>query len=84
MKTVEAGAEISANNKPIPENPLDTTSFLRVNQIIKILSISRSHWWQGVKDGRFPLGIKLSPKIVVWKTADIRALIDKACSASEQ
>ncbi len=65
------------------DNLLETTAFLRVNQIVKILSISRSHWWQGVKEKKFPAGIKLSPKVVVWKTSDIRALIERACSASE-
>jgi prophage regulatory protein len=50
--------------------------FLRVvPHITERMGISRSHWWQGVKDGKYPLGIKLSPRVTVWRESDIDALI---------
>jgi len=59
------------------------SSFLRLPQIIgdpnrgipALIPVSRSSWWQGVKDGRFPMGVKLGPRITVWRRADIDALL---------
>jgi predicted DNA-binding transcriptional regulator AlpA len=56
---------------------LPNVGFLRVPKITNLLSISKSCWWKGIKDGRFPKGKKLSPQVTVWDVKDIRALIDK-------
>lgn len=48
---------------------------LRVPQITDRMGISRSGWWKGVRDGKFPKGIKLSPRVTVWKSSQIDALI---------
>ncbi len=50
-------------------------SLLRVPNIIERMGVSRSYWWQGVKDGKFPQGIKLSARVTVWRASDIDALI---------
>lgn len=51
-------------------------SLLRVEpHITQRMGISRSGWWKGVKEGKFPPGIKLSPRVTVWKSSDIDALI---------
>ena len=51
-------------------------SLLRVvPHITDRMGISRSGWWKGVKDGKFPPGIKLSPRVTVWKSSEIEALI---------
>ena len=51
-------------------------SFLRVvPHITQRMSISRSTWWAGVKIGKYPPGIKLSPRVAVWRASDIDALI---------
>ena len=46
-----------------------------VPHITDRMGISRSGWWKGVKDGKFPPGIKLSPRVTVWKSSEIDALI---------
>lgn len=51
-------------------------SFQRVPTITERMGISRSYWWKGVKDGRFPQGIKLSARVTVWRSSEIDALID--------
>jgi len=48
---------------------------VRLPQVTERLSISRSLWWQGVKKGQYPPGIKLSPRVTVWRKSDIDALI---------
>lgn len=50
-------------------------SFLRDKQVLLRMPISRAAWWLGVKEGRYPAGIKLSPRITVWKSSDIDQLI---------
>lgn len=57
-----------------------TTGFVRLNQIIAprgLIPVSKSTWWAGVKDGRFPQPLKLGPKITVWRAEDIHTLIEK-------
>jgi prophage regulatory protein len=65
--------------------PLPPTGFLRESQILGnrrdgtrgLLPFSKSTWWQGIKDGRFPAPVKLGPAISAWRVEDIRALIER-------
>ena len=50
-------------------------SFLRLPQVLAIIPISKSAWWQGCKDGRYPKPIKLGPRTTVWKASDISAFM---------
>lgn len=56
-----------------PENSHE--SFLRLPQVLAIIPISKSAWWQGCKDGRYPQPIKLGPRTTVWRSTDISALV---------
>ncbi len=54
------------------------TGFVRIKQIIAPwgpIPVSKSTWWQGVKDGRFPKSIKLGG-VTVWRAEDVRALYE--------
>ena len=51
-------------------------SLLRLSQVLSLLPVSRSHWWAGVKDGRYPKPLKLSSRVTVWRASDIRKLIN--------
>lgn len=65
---------------------LPETGYLRIRQIIgdasanpqipAIIPVSRSTWWAGVREGRFPKPTKLGPRTTVWKVEDIRKLIE--------
>jgi prophage regulatory protein len=52
------------------------TSLLRVKQVLEKIPVSRTTWWQGVKDGKFPQPVKLGPRTTAWRTSDIDALIN--------
>jgi prophage regulatory protein len=59
---------------------LPSTGFLRLPSIIAPsgpIPVSKSTWWAGVKDGRFPKPVKLGPRITAWRVEDIRELIAK-------
>lgn len=56
-------------------NALPETGFVRLPVILAIFPVSRSSWWQGCKEGRFPRPVKLSERTTAWRAEDIRALI---------
>jgi prophage regulatory protein len=63
------------------------SGFLRLTQIVgdpksnppvqALIPVSKSTWWAGVKNGRFPKPVKLGPRTTAWRVEDIRNLIDQ-------
>ena len=64
-------------------NQQENQRFLRLWQIIgdrkrgidPIIPISKSAWWAGVREGKFPQPIKLGERTTVWRESDIHKLI---------
>jgi prophage regulatory protein len=59
------------------------TGLVRLNQILAPngpIPVSKSSWWAGVKDGRFPKPQKLGPRTTVWRVEDIHSLIANGVS----
>lgn len=54
---------------------LPETGFVRLSTILQVLPIGRSTWWQWVKTGKAPAGIKIGPNTTAWDVASIRALL---------
>ncbi len=54
-----------------------TVGFLRLPQVLQLVPISKSAWWEGCKTGRFPKPVKLGPRTTAWKAEDIAALIQR-------
>ncbi len=63
-------------NQPRPALP--ENGFVRLPQILSLIPISRSAWWAGIREGKFPQGIKLGSKTTVWRAEDIRNLIERS------
>ena len=57
---------------------LPETGFVRLPQILSLIPISRSAWWAGIREGKFPQVIKLGSKTTVWRAEDIRNLIERS------
>lgn len=51
--------------------------FLRIDQVLEKIPISRSSWWAGCKSGRYPKPVKLGPRTTAWRLSDINALLEK-------
>jgi len=49
--------------------------FLRLKSVLALIPISRSSWYQGIKEGRYPKAVKLSPRTSGWRKSDIIRLI---------
>lgn len=64
------------------ENKLADLSFVRINDFVgrgKLIPVSKSTWWAGVKSGRFPQPVSGSPlggRITVWRLSDIHAFVN--------
>lgn len=62
---------------------LPKEGFVRLPQILAVIPISKSQFWLGVKNGRFPRPIKLGAKTTVWRVQDIRELIARFSQNTE-
>ena len=51
------------------------TGFVRLAQVLTVIPVGKTCWWDGVKTGRFPKSVKLSARCTAWKAEDIQALI---------
>ena len=64
-----------------------TTRYLRLKQIIgdpkadppisPILPISKSSWYAGIKSGRYPAGISISPRTTIWRADEELAIVTR-------
>jgi prophage regulatory protein len=64
----DINANTSVNTEP-------TAIFLNVDAIVRSLPMSKSTWLAGVKSGKFPKPIRLTPARPVWRKTDIDALV---------
>ncbi len=59
---------------------LPPTGLVRLSGILAPhgpIPVSKSSWWAGVRDGRYPKPVKLGPRITAWRVEDICALINE-------
>lgn len=52
--------------------------FYRLSEVLRIVPVSKSTWWAGVKSGRYPKPFKIGERCTAWKAEDIRAFVDQA------
>lgn len=69
------------------------TGYMRLRHIIgdpkasppipPVIPVSRTTFWNWVKDGKLPQPVKLGPGITAWRVEDIRAYIQNAAQCNE-
>lgn len=62
---------------------LPTEGYVRLPQVLAVIPVGKTSWWNGVKSGKYPAPVKLSPRCTAWKVEDIRALIERLSSDGE-
>lgn len=65
---------------------IPASGLLRLSQIVgdpkanppvpPIIPVAKSTWWAGVRTGRYPKPVKLSPGVTAWRAEDIQKLVD--------
>ncbi|MGJ8641387.1 MAG: helix-turn-helix transcriptional regulator [Opitutaceae bacterium] len=56
---------------------LPEEGFVRLETILQVIPVSRSTWFRGVNDGRFPHPVKLSERASAWRVEEIRMCMEK-------
>lgn len=58
---------------------MKTEKLLRLNEVVEIIGISKATVYKWIKLGKFPKPVKLSARLVAWKSVDIQNFIS-SCS----
>ena len=56
---------------------LQHDSLLRLPEVLALIPVSRSTWYAGVQNGRYPRPVSLGPRCVAWKASDIQQLVTR-------
>ena len=75
-RTKESNPQRFSPGRPAAELP--AVGFVRLPTVLSVFPISAASWWNGIRDGKYPKGIKLGPRTTAWRVADIRALLERA------
>ncbi|HJA75795.1 MAG TPA: AlpA family phage regulatory protein [Candidatus Desulfovibrio gallistercoris] len=51
--------------------------FLRLSEVLKLIPLSKSAWFRGVAEGRFPRPVKLTQRASAYRASDIRDLLER-------
>ncbi|MCF6199421.1 MAG: AlpA family phage regulatory protein [Hyphomicrobiaceae bacterium] len=78
---IEAAKQRVAVSHTGQNNVLPPTGFLRLPQVLKLIPVGRASWWEGMKQGRYPKGVKIGKRSTAWRVEDIRDLIDRLGAA---
>ena len=62
---------------------LPPTGFVRLPTVLHVVPVSASAWWAGIQAGRYPKGVKLSPRVTAWSVESIRELVASLNSGKE-
>ena len=55
------------------ENP-EPEGFIRLPEVLRVIPVSKTAWWEGIRQGRYPKGVALGPRTTAWRVSDIRKL----------
>lgn len=55
--------------------------YFRLPEILKIIPVSKSTWWDGVRNGIYPRGRPIGPRSTGWRKEDIFELIERIDSS---
>jgi len=58
-------------NKQLPE-----TGFIRLPDVLSLIPVSKSTFYDGIQKGIYPAPIKLSERTSAWRVEEIRQLIE--------
>ena len=58
--------------------------FLRLHQVLALIPVSKSAWYAGMAEGRYPRPVQLGPRTVAYRVEDIATLIESLGAQVEQ
>ncbi|WP_287372467.1 AlpA family phage regulatory protein [Prosthecochloris sp.] len=54
------------------------------NGIPAIIPISKTAWYRGIREGKYPKPVKLSERTSAWRSTDIDALVERINNQSQE
>ena len=61
--------------KNIDLTNLPDFAYLRLEQVLRIVPVSKASWYLGVQSGKYPAAIKLGSRTSVYKLGTIKKLL---------
>lgn len=77
MKLVSEIVALGGDMKKIKNGKLPEEGFVRLEQVLEVIPVSRSTWFRGIDEGRFPAPVKLGARASAWRVDDIRKLMTR-------
>jgi len=59
------------------QSSLPLSGYIRLKPLLQLLPISKSSWYAGIKDGKFPAPSKLGPRTSAWRVSDIAEILER-------
>ncbi|MFO8058444.1 MAG: AlpA family phage regulatory protein [bacterium] len=56
-------------------NQSQSENLLRLREVLQRFPVSRSTWYSGISEGRYPPPVRLGKRAVAWRESDIERLI---------
>jgi len=73
-----AGSISRGDKQQDRQRTLPQVGYIRLKEVLAIIPVSKSTWYKGVTDGRYPKPTKvLGPRIAAWDVRDIRPLLER-------
>lgn len=76
FNNVQEGANMANTVQPAALLPAE--GYVRLPQVLAVIPVCKSTWWNGCKSGKYPKPVKLGPRTTAWRVEDIRAMIAAA------
>jgi len=65
------------NTKTSFSSQLDPNRLIRLREVLQIVPVSPSCWWNWVKEKRAPVPVHLGKRCTCWRYADVIAMAGK-------
>ena len=50
---------------------------IRLKEVLALIPISKSTWWEGVRQGKYPQPVKLGKRLTCWRLSDVLDLTNR-------
>jgi prophage regulatory protein len=70
-------ATSSTNTKTSFSSQLDPNRLIRLREVLQIVPVSASTWWNWVATSRAPVPVRLGKRCTCWRYADVIAMADR-------
>ena len=55
--------------------PISPDRLIRLPEVLRIIPVGKSTWHDGVREGRYPAPIKISPRVSCYRLSSILSLV---------